>query len=161
MLGGFNVELEQCKWAIVDSLGFIAKDDPATCHHNFDQPRRRWFPRFCTARIIICMGIYRTLHPRRILHAPGDISAHCGFSPDEAEPGPFCLELRTLPTGQQRPPNWPYSYNPTLWFCKNAIDFHRNIKTCLLIYSNRKTKMLKIKYLYIFKYIATNFLCNE
>ena len=29
------------------------------------------------------MGTWRTMHPRRILHAPGDIGVHDGFSPGE------------------------------------------------------------------------------
>ena len=45
-LGGFNVRLDQRQWSIVDGLGFILKDDPETCHRNFDLPRRGWFPRF-------------------------------------------------------------------------------------------------------------------
>ena len=35
-LGGFNVRLELRQWAIADGLGFIPKDDPETCHRNFD-----------------------------------------------------------------------------------------------------------------------------
>ena len=36
----FNVGLE--KWV----LPLIPEDDPETCHHNFDPPRREWLPRF-------------------------------------------------------------------------------------------------------------------
>ena len=38
-------------------------------------------PRFGTPRGVIWMGTWRTLHPRRILHAPGAISVHRGVSP--------------------------------------------------------------------------------
>ena len=31
------------------------------------------------------MGTWRTLHPRRILYAPGGISVHGGFSPGEPQ----------------------------------------------------------------------------
>ena len=58
-------------------------DDPETCHRNFDPPRRVWVPRIGTLRGIICMGTWRTLHPRRILHALDAISAHGGFLPGE------------------------------------------------------------------------------
>ena len=71
------------QWAITDGLGLILKDGPETCHHNFDLPRRGWLPCFGTPRGIICMGSWRTLHPRWILHAPGSISVHGGVSPDE------------------------------------------------------------------------------
>ena len=40
-MSGFNVGLEQRKRAIADGLGVIPKDDPETCHRNFDPPRRR------------------------------------------------------------------------------------------------------------------------
>ena len=73
------------QWAIADGLGFIPKDAPETYHHNFDQPRRGWLPRFGTPRSIIWMGTWRTLHPRRILHARGVISVHVGFSPCEPQ----------------------------------------------------------------------------
>ena len=75
-LGGFNVGLEQSQWAIVNGLGFILKDDPETCHRNFDSPRREWLLRFDTPRGIIWKGTWRTLHPRQILHAPGAISVY-------------------------------------------------------------------------------------
>ena len=39
-LGGFNIGLELCKLAIANGLGLIPEDDPETCHHNFDPPRR-------------------------------------------------------------------------------------------------------------------------
>ena len=39
------------------------------------------------------MGIWRTLHPRRILHAPGVISLHDVFRQASIEPG---LELKTI-----------------------------------------------------------------
>ena len=41
-----NVALELHKWAIGDGLGNITEDDPKTCHHNFDPPRRGWLPHF-------------------------------------------------------------------------------------------------------------------
>ena len=37
-VGGFNVGLELRYWAIADGLGFFPKDDPETCHCNFDLP---------------------------------------------------------------------------------------------------------------------------
>ena len=64
---------------------------------QFDQPLRGWLPRFDIPRGIIWMGTWRTLHPRRILHAPGAISVHDGFSPGEL------INLRTLPTWQPGP----------------------------------------------------------
>ena len=51
---------------------------------NFDPPRRGWLPRFDTPRGIIWMGTWRTLHPRRILYAPGAINEHGGVSPNES-----------------------------------------------------------------------------
>ena len=41
-LSEFNVGLELRKSAVADGLGFIPEDDPETCHHNFDPPRRGW-----------------------------------------------------------------------------------------------------------------------
>ena len=38
----FNVGLELRHWVIADGLEFIPKDDPDTCHRNFD-PLRRGF----------------------------------------------------------------------------------------------------------------------
>ena len=38
---------------ISDGLGFIPKDDPETCRHNFDQPRKGWLYRFGTPKDII------------------------------------------------------------------------------------------------------------
>ena len=73
-LSGFNIRLEQRQWAIADGLGFILKDDPETCHHNFDLPRRGWLLRFEIPRSIIRMGTWRTLNPRRILPASGAIT---------------------------------------------------------------------------------------
>ena len=104
-VSGFNVGLEQRKWAIADGLGFIPKDHPETCHRNFDPTRRRWLPRFDTPRDIIWMGTWRTLHPRRILHAPGAISVHGSFRQAILEPGQSGQELRTLPTGHLLPPS--------------------------------------------------------
>ena len=49
------------------------------------------------------METWRTLHTRRILHAPGAIRVHGGFSPSDLEPGPSSQESSTLPTGQL----WP------------------------------------------------------
>ena len=39
---------------------------------------------FGTPKDIICMGTSRTLHPRLILHVPGAISVHGGFSTGES-----------------------------------------------------------------------------
>ena len=39
------------------------------------------------------MGTWRTLHPRRILHAPGAISVHGNILP--GEPGTHALQPRT------------------------------------------------------------------
>ena len=41
-------------------------------------------PRFDTPRGVICMGTWSTLHPRRILHAPGVITVHGSVSPGES-----------------------------------------------------------------------------
>ena len=41
-----------------DGLGFILKDDPETCHRNFDPPRRGWLSRFGTPRGIIWIGTW-------------------------------------------------------------------------------------------------------
>ena len=57
-----------------------------------------------TPRGIIWMGAWRTLHPRRILHALGAISVHGNFRQESLKPGPSGQELRTLPTGQLQPP---------------------------------------------------------
>ena len=46
------------------------------------------------------MGVWRTLHPRLILHAQAAISVHSSFRQASPEPGPSGQELRTLPTGQ-------------------------------------------------------------
>ena len=78
------------------------KDEPETCYRNFDPPWREWLPRFDTPRGIIWMGTWRTLHPRRILHAPGAISVHGSFRQASLEPGPSGQELRTLSTRQLR-----------------------------------------------------------
>ena len=48
------------------------------------------------------MGTWRTLYPRRILHALDDISVHCSLRQASLEPGPSGQELRTRPTGQLR-----------------------------------------------------------
>ena len=75
MLGGFSVGLELRKWGIADVLGFNPKNDPETCHRNFNAPKMGWLPHFRTPRGIIYMGTWRTLLTRRILHAPGAISS--------------------------------------------------------------------------------------
>ena len=80
------------QWAIADSLGLIPKDGPETCHHNFNLPRRGWLPRFCASRGTIWMATWRTLPPRRNLHAPGAINVHGGVSPGEPP-------IRTLRSG--------------------------------------------------------------
>ena len=49
------------------------------------------------------MRTWRTLHPRRILHAPDAISVHGSFHQVSLEHGPSGQVLRTLPTGQLRP----------------------------------------------------------
>ena len=82
-LDGLNIWLEECFRDIADGLGFIPKDDPDTCHRNFDQPQRGCLPCFGTSRGIIWIGTWRTLHPQLILHAPGAISVHSGFSPSK------------------------------------------------------------------------------
>ena len=87
------------------SLGLIPKDDPETCHRNFDSPRRGWLLRFGTPRGIIWKE--RTLHPRRILHAPGAISVHGGFSPDESR-------TRVLRSGAEYSTDWATVAQPTV-----------------------------------------------
>ena len=57
-----------------------------------------WLPRFSTLRGIIWIWTWRTLHPWRILHAPGAISVHCSFRQASLEPGPSSQERRTLST---------------------------------------------------------------
>ena len=84
--------------AIADCRGFIRKDDPDTCHRNFEW--RGWLPRFGTPRGIIWIGTRRILHPRRILHATGAINVHDSFRQASLEPGPSSQELRTPPTGK-------------------------------------------------------------
>ena len=66
---------------------------------QFDQPLRGWLPRFDIPRGIIWMGAWRTLHPRRILHAPGAINVHGGFSPGEPR-------IRELRSRAERSTNW-------------------------------------------------------
>ena len=83
LVGWFKRWTRTTQWAVSDGLGFIPKNGPETCHHNFDLPRRGWLPRFGTPRGIIRMGIGRTLHRRRILRASGAISVHGGVSPGE------------------------------------------------------------------------------
>ena len=48
-------------------------------------------PLHCHPRGIICLGTWRALHSRRILHAPSAISVHGGFSQGE----PQTLVLRS------------------------------------------------------------------
>ena len=49
-------------------------------------------------------GTWRTLHPRRILHAPGAISVHGGlWLVTSLEPGPSGLKSNALPTRLTRP----------------------------------------------------------
>ena len=36
------------QWAIVNNLGVNPEVGPETCYHNFDPPRRRWLPHFCS-----------------------------------------------------------------------------------------------------------------
>ena len=48
------------------------------------------------------METWRTLHPRRILHAAGAISVHDGVSQASLEPRQSGPELSALPTGQPR-----------------------------------------------------------
>ena len=49
------------------------------------------------------MGTRSTLHPRRILHAPGAISVDGDVLQASFEAGPSCQELSALPTEQPRP----------------------------------------------------------
>ena len=86
------------QWAIADSLGLIHKDGTKTCHHHFDPPQRGWLPRFGILRGIIWMGTWKTLHPRKILHATSSISVHGSFHQASLEPGHSGLELRTWAT---------------------------------------------------------------
>ena len=59
------------------------------------------------------METWRTLHPRRILHAPGAISAHGCFRQASLEPGPSGQELRILLIGQLRP---QFNFGTLKWF---------------------------------------------
>ena len=98
-LSGFNVGQELRQWAIADGLGFSQKDDPETCHHNFDPPRRGWRPGFGTPKGIILDGNLKDIAPLRILHAPDAVSVHGGFRQASLEPKPSRPELKTLPIG--------------------------------------------------------------
>ena len=49
------------------------------------------------------MGTWKTMNPRRILHAPGAISVHDGVLPASLEPGTSGLDLNPLSTGPPRP----------------------------------------------------------
>ena len=49
------------------------------------------------------MGTWRTLHPRRISHAPGAISVHGSVFHTSLEPGPSGPQMAILPTGPPRP----------------------------------------------------------
>ena len=74
----------------------MPEDDPEICHHNFDLPRRGWFPRFGTPRGIIWTGTWRTLHPRWILRAPAAINIHASVLPGEPR-------IRALRSGAELP----------------------------------------------------------
>ena len=43
-LGGFNVTTWATEMGYCRRPGVIPEDDPKTCHHNFDPPRRGWIP---------------------------------------------------------------------------------------------------------------------
>ena len=70
----------------------IPKNDPETCHRNFDPPQRGWLLRFGTPRGIIWMGTWITIHPWRILHASGAISVHSYFSAGKPQTRAFRCE---------------------------------------------------------------------
>ena len=64
-----------------------------------------WLPHFGTPRAIIWMRIWRTLHSRLILDAPGTISVHGGVSPSEPwtralRSGDECFKDRAIRTAE-------------------------------------------------------------
>ena len=68
---------------IAEGLVFIPKNDRETCHLKFDPPRSGWLLHIGIPRCIIWMKTWRTLQPRRILHASCAIHVHSGFSSGE------------------------------------------------------------------------------
>ena len=86
------------------------------------------------------MGTWRTLHPRRTLHAPGDISAHGGISKGKLRTqalrsGVECSADRVFAT--------PISKRKTLIKLMHLIDFH---SSCL-----RQQILICIKTLFIYE----------
>ena len=69
----------------MDGLRHIPKEDPETCHDNFDQTRRRWLPSFGTPESIVWIEKWMALHPRLILRAQNIISVHGGALPGEPQ----------------------------------------------------------------------------
>ena len=72
----------------------VPEDSRETCHRNFHPPRWGWLPRCGTHRGIILKGNLEGLHPLRILHAPGSIWIHGGFSPGK-------FQTRALQSGAE------------------------------------------------------------
>ena len=62
------------QWVIADDLRLIPENNLETYHHDFDLPRRGWLSNFDTPTCLMWMETWRTLHPRRVIHAPGVIS---------------------------------------------------------------------------------------
>ena len=93
-----------------DGLGLIPKDSSKTHHPNFDPPWRGWLPSFSILRGTICMGTWTTLHPWRILYAPGALSGHrqiskcskSAFRQASLSHWPSCPVLSALSTGPTR-----------------------------------------------------------
>ena len=58
MCVGWVLTSDWSNTSVADGLGFIPKDDPVTCHRNFDLPRRGWLPRFGLGRHCTQDGFY-------------------------------------------------------------------------------------------------------
>ena len=77
------------QWSIADGQEHIPKDDPETCHHKFDLPRRGWPPCFGTPKVINFTETWVTFHLSRILHVTGCISVHNSDPPGETQSWAF------------------------------------------------------------------------
>ena len=87
-----------------------------------------------TARSIIWMGTWRTLHPRRILHAPGAISVHVSISPGESRTWALWSRIFDHPVSYNVVNHLKMCHMVTnsifynyLVFCRNCINIYRVI----------------------------------
>ena len=82
-----------------DGLGLVPKDDPETCHCNFDPPQRGWLPRFGTPRRHNLDGNLEDIGPTMDFTCTRRQKLNAGFLPGEPR-------TRALRSGAEYSTDW-------------------------------------------------------